>query len=177
LPHVAISHVIGTVGLLAILSIVLVISTTISAQNSAQSVQTGFQEVASYVSNQLVAFGSLTASTQNPSVVAYKILELPPSIGSIGYVVTVVNDSVGWKVMVYAENNVHLNANATLSFATDIWILPVSPPSVPVTITELVHSGEGSSLATATLTAVMVFQMANGYASVGLGVSTVGRNL
>jgi hypothetical protein len=179
MPHVAVANVIGTIGLLALLGIVVAISTTYTVQYNAQSVQTGLQEVALYTSNQLVSMASLTASSQKTNLTAYKVLDFPSNLGYLGYTINLTSDSSGYKVMAYLDSNPHVNANASLNFPAGIQVLNSTNRTGPnwVSLTESVHSGEGGSLYKATLTAVIVFQSANGLPYVGLGVSSHGRNL
>jgi hypothetical protein len=182
-PHVAISHVIGTITLLVLLAIVVVISTTLSAGYESGATQSSLQEVSSYVSDQIISMASLISSMPQNNFTAYKILELPPSIGMTGYSVSVVNDSTGCWVMAFLDNNPRLNANASLSFpggydlGAGVGLFPANFPIGNVIVTEVVHSGEGGSLATAKYTAVIVFQSLGGKPLIGIGVSSVGRNL
>jgi hypothetical protein len=178
-PHVAIANVIGTIGLLALLGIVLAISSTLTTQYSAQGVQTGLQEVALYASNQLVSMATLTASSQKTNLTAYKVLDFPSNLGFLGYTINLTSDSSGYKVMAYLDSNPRVNANASLNFPAGIQVLNSTNWTGPtwVSLTESVHSGEAGSLYRATLTAVIVFQSVNGVPYVGLGVSSHGRNL
>jgi len=191
IPHVAIAHVIGTIGLLALLSIVVVISTTTSANFNASSTQSNLQEIASYVASQITSMSTLITSLPQNNFTAYKVLEFPSNIGFAGYSISLLNDSTGCKVMAYLDNNPRVNANASLNFPAYGVLLRIFDPTLPssswpvgsgiVNVTNVIHSGEGSSLATAKFTAVIVFRSVAVYnvqfPYIGLGVSSVGRNL
>jgi len=178
-PHVAVANVIGTIGLLALLGIVFNISATFTLQYNAQSVATGLQEVALYTSSQLVSMASLTASSQKTNLTAYKVLDFPTNLGTLGYAINLTNSSSGYIVMAYLNNNPHINANASLNFPAGIQVLNAATWTGPgwISLTDSVQSGESGSYGQGKLTAVIVFESANGVPYIGLGVSSNGRDL
>lgn len=182
MPHVVISNVIGTMMLLMVLGIVTVIGSALTLQYSTQTVQVGLQEVASYVSGQMVSMASLVDSSQKANVAAFKFLNLPASLGYTGYSVNVTNallsslDTPGWKVVAYMDSNHKVWAEAALNFQSGINVTLTGPsPYAFITLTQMIHSGQGGALGSTA--AVIVLQIVNGTACISLGVSSLGRHV
>ena len=125
----------------------------------------------------------MISSLPTNNFTAYKILSLPASVGMAGYSVSLVNVSGSWAVLAFLDDNPGVNASVTLNFLdrTGVQFGVFAPnyiiPGGNVNVTETIHSGEGSTLATAKFTAVIVFQSFGGVPEIGIGVSSVGRNL
>lgn len=182
MPHVVIANVIGTVMLIAILGIVTVISVTVAAQMSAETVQSGLQEVAQYVSSQVMTMATLVSSSPQANLTAFKFLNLPSSLGYYGYSITLTNatsgpsDAVGWKIVAYLDSMPSVTAESVLNFQSGIVVISSGSVSTVITMTSTIHSGQAGALNSVTA-AVIVVQSVNGQAQIGLGVSSVGRNV
>ena len=121
MPHVSLSHLIGTISLLGILLIVGFIATSIDMDLKARTMKADLQDVAEFVGNELMGMTTLTESSQKGDLFSYKFISIPESIGTMGYHVSIVSDpSTGYQVVASLDASPLTRASAALHFRSGI---------------------------------------------------------
>jgi hypothetical protein len=121
-PHVALSYVIGTIAILAVLLIVFLIrfNTITQVQNQAEVVS--LRDVSEYAASQLININSM-AQAQGPIVqnVTFHI-SLPPTVNSRGYQLMTLpfSNTFGWRVVSFDDDLHAINATAIVNVGIGI---------------------------------------------------------
>ncbi|MEM0117916.1 MAG: hypothetical protein QXV32_05675 [Conexivisphaerales archaeon] len=114
MPSVPLTYVIGTVGLLVILGIVSLISTTQGISLQGQSMQSSLADASQYVSNEISSLVATIPAGQTGTI--YFKLILPSEVNLRGYAINLSYRANLWQVVAYVPNNPSLLASTPLAF-------------------------------------------------------------
>src|SRR5579875_350389 len=114
MPSVPLTYVIGTVGLLVVLGIVTLISTTQGVSLQGETTQSSLLDAAQYVSNEIAGLVSSIPAGQTGTI--YYKLVLPQELNLRGYAINLSYISGQWQVLAYVPNNPSLSEKTPLPF-------------------------------------------------------------
>ncbi|MEM3424155.1 MAG: hypothetical protein QXZ08_04600 [Nitrososphaeria archaeon] len=100
MPDIAMSHLIGTLILMILLSTVAFFSLQQIMDTGFRSSKIYLQEVCERVSSEIMDMLNLYYLEHKSSYI-YRIIEIPVHVNDKGYVIKLENDSLGWKVVSY----------------------------------------------------------------------------
>ncbi|MEM2950968.1 MAG: hypothetical protein QXV52_07725 [Nitrososphaeria archaeon] len=98
MPDIAMSHLIGTLILMMLLSAVAFFSLQTVMDTSFKSSKIYLQEVCERVSSEIIDILNLFY-LEHKSPYIYRVIEIPVHVNDKGYVIKLENDSLGWKVV------------------------------------------------------------------------------
>lgn len=139
LPSVPLTYVIGTVGLLAILGIVTLISTNTGLSLQGDLTKSSLADAAHYVSREMTVLVSVSSSVSNGTL-AYN-LAFPHQINQRGFAINLTKSDGLWYVVAYVPNNPSLQAREALAFQTSgnpslngicVYSAPTNPDFCPL---------------------------------------------
>ena len=152
MPHISMSHMIGTISLLGILIIVGLVSSSIDLDLRARTQKGNLQDIAQFVSNELVSVTTLTESSQKSDLFSYKFISVPTSVGTKGYTVSIVNDTtLGWEIVASLDGVTSIYGASPLNFRGGIIVgTDTNPPplnfTTPVRFVSSFGSGTNGTL-------------------------------
>ncbi|MDG6934724.1 MAG: hypothetical protein JRN68_08495 [Nitrososphaerota archaeon] len=138
MPSVPLTYVIGTIGMLAILGIVTLISTETGLSIGSQSAVSNLQDAAQYTATELNTIATTAMASPGETVMFH--VSMPKSINSNGYGVNLTKTSSGWEVVAFLISTPSVKATALLNFqaaATSsnlgvcVYSLPGNPAGCP----------------------------------------------
>lgn len=173
MPSVPLTYVIGTVGMLAVLGIVTLISTTQGISFQTQSTEASLTDAAQYVASELSTI-TATAMSGNNQTLAYRLV-FPQQLNTKGYAFTITDGSQGWMVLAYLPGQPSVSGSSMITFQTPPGVTAFSVciyntasnpnncihPGLGITVQSVIYSGDNNAVVWATVQ--------GGSISIGLG--------
>jgi len=115
LPDVIIPRLIGITSIIALILAVGFFSSNITMQMTKTTSISSLKDVTEQVSSEIIDLVSLASLTPDSNS-TYKVLEIPDQVNNKGYSVYLQNDSLGWKVVAYLDEDISIRAESNLYF-------------------------------------------------------------